>query len=91
LKTQTFHLQSQLQEATRQLGIQGQQLEQIAKVMPEVGSNTDILDLQDALERDKAVISHLHEQVDFASQQVLRSDKMLKAAAEAAAAREAKR
>jgi chromosome segregation ATPase len=90
LKTQTFHLQSQLQEATRQLSIQGQQLEQIAKVMPEVGSNTDILDLQDALERDKAVITHLHEQVDFASQQVLRSDKMLKAAAESAAAREAK-
>jgi chromosome segregation ATPase len=90
LKTQTSHLQSQLQEATRQLGIQGQQLEQIAKVMPEVGSNTDILDLQDALERDKAVITHLHEQVDFASQQVLRSDKMLKAAAESAAAREAK-
>jgi centrosomal protein CEP135 len=90
LKTQTSQLQSQLQEATRQLGIQGQQLEQIAKVMPEVGSNTDILDLQDALERDKSVISHLHEQVDFASQQVLRSDKMLKAAAEAAAAREAK-
>jgi chromosome segregation ATPase len=90
LKTQTFHLQSQLQEATRQLSIQGQQLEQIAKVMPEVGSNTDILDLQDALERDKAVITHLHEQVDFASQQVLRSDKMLKAAAESSAAREAK-
>ena len=90
LKTQTSQLQSQLHEATRQLGIQGQQLEQIAKVMPEVGSNTDILDLQDALERDKAVISHLHEQVDFASQQVLRSDKMLKASAEATAAREAK-
>ena len=90
MKTRTLQLQSQLQEATRQLGIQGQQLEQIAKVMPEVGSNTDILDLQDALERDKAVITHLHEQVDFASQQVLRSDKMLKAAAEASAAREAK-
>lgn len=90
LKTQTSQLQSQLHEATRQLGIQGQQLEQIAKVMPEVGSNTDILDLQDALERDKAVISHLHEQVDFASQQVHRSDKMLKEAAEGAAVREAK-
>jgi centrosomal protein CEP135 len=90
LKNQTSQLHSQLQEATRQLGIQGHQLEQIAKVIPEVGSNTDILDLQDALEKDKAVISHLHEQVDFASQQVLRSDKMLKAAAEATAAREAK-
>jgi nucleoprotein TPR len=90
LKTNTMQLQSQLQEATRQLGIQGQQLEQIAKVMPEVGSNTDILDLQDALDRDRAVITHLHEQVDFASQQVLRSDKMLKAAAEASSAREAK-
>jgi centrosomal protein CEP135 len=90
LQAQASQLQSQLQEASRQLGIQGQQLEQIAKVIPEVGSNTDILDLQDALERDKAVISHLHEQVDFASQQVHRSDAMLKAAAEAAAAREAK-
>lgn len=46
LKTQASQLHSQLQEAARQLGIQGQQLEQIAKVMPEVGSNTDILDLQ---------------------------------------------